>query len=214
MKNYKSKPIQYLIFSNAKNILIFENNNYKIKINSYKNDSPNGYHQAKREANIAREKQQMVEGPYGSVARTITQAKPTLDDGEIGETKIYKNKKNSKNKMLPPNVSPPVQRDPTLVQGRLQKPRRDSYSVADLKNSKIRWWEGHGNQNYKIEKNIEKIKKFIPPNVSHPAQTETTIAQGMLQEPGGDPYVVADLGEDEIRGREGLKKNNYKSAAF
>jgi hypothetical protein len=30
MKNYKSKPIQYLIFSNAKNILIFENNNYKI----------------------------------------------------------------------------------------------------------------------------------------------------------------------------------------
>jgi hypothetical protein len=30
MKNYKSKPIQYLIFSNAKNILIFENKNYKI----------------------------------------------------------------------------------------------------------------------------------------------------------------------------------------
>jgi len=30
MKNYKSKPIQYIIFSNAKNILIFENKNYKI----------------------------------------------------------------------------------------------------------------------------------------------------------------------------------------
>ena len=30
MKNYKSKPIQYLIFSNDKNILIFDNKNYKI----------------------------------------------------------------------------------------------------------------------------------------------------------------------------------------
>jgi len=35
MKNYKSKPIDYIIFTNAKQILIFENKNYTVENNHY-----------------------------------------------------------------------------------------------------------------------------------------------------------------------------------
>ena len=33
MKNYKSNPIEYIIFTNAKDMLIFENKNYTIQEN-------------------------------------------------------------------------------------------------------------------------------------------------------------------------------------
>lgn len=35
MKNYKSKPLDYIIFTNTKDIVIFENKNYKVENNHY-----------------------------------------------------------------------------------------------------------------------------------------------------------------------------------
>ena len=35
MKNYKNKPLDYIIFTNSKKMLIFDNKNYKVEDNHF-----------------------------------------------------------------------------------------------------------------------------------------------------------------------------------